>query len=550
MKWTCKFCNFASCKQKAIVNHYKDKHGRGITGFSCIYPNCFTVFQSHVELVQHLKCHKQGTSPIAKLRCELCSFSAPSNIKHYFLHLKRHLINRETVNCPFVGCSFKSRVASTFTAHRSRHHQASTFNHFKPELILHCPSQDSVNDEEDNFDLESPDVSVTEPDSQPTQKSVERRIASLFLRLQAVLHVSKSAIQELVDDLFDIGERAGQITRESIENVLKEHNYSSEECLTSLTEAFQSANPLNLLSREGSLGTDYKRQSYYKKNFSVIEHVEYLLNRQEKSHTVVYIPFLKLLSNLLKREEVLQALAKNKSVEQSGHYKSFLDGDFYKSNGILSGQELSVAITLYIDDFEICNPLGTSKNKHKVCGVYWAIGNLPSRYKSALSSIYLALLCKVEHVRIYGYDSVLKPLIDDIKCLERVGVFVDKLGCNVKGTILFVAADNLAAHSLGGFQESFNVEKFCRFCLVSRKDIQTCDVRTGNFVLRSPESFDEAVNVLKQSDVASVDGVKRDCPLNSLTGFHTCTGFPPDFLHDVLEGIVPVELSLCLADLI
>ena len=73
---------------------------------------------------------------------------------------------------------------------------------------------------------------------------------------------------------------------------------------------------------------------------------------------------------------------------------------------------------------------------------------------------------------------------------------------------------------------------------------------TGNFVLRSPESFDEAVNVLKQSDVASVDGVKRDCPLNSLTGFHTCTGFPPDFLHDVLEGIVPVELSLCLADLI
>ena len=310
MKWTCKFCNFASCKQKAIVNHYKDKHGRGITGFSCIYPNCFTVFQSHVELVQHLKCHKQGTSPIAKLRCELCSFSAPSNIKHYFLHLKRHLMNRVTVNCPFVGCSFKSRVASTFTAHRSRHHQASTFNHFKPELILHCPSQDSVNDEEDNFDLESPDVSVTEPDSQPTQKSVERRIASLFLRLQAVLHVSKSAIQELVDDLFDIGERAGQITRESIENVLKEHNYSSEECLTSLTEAFQSANPLNLLSREGSLGTDYKRQSYYKKNFSVIEHVEYLLNRQEKSHTVVYIPILKLLSNLLKREEVLQALAK------------------------------------------------------------------------------------------------------------------------------------------------------------------------------------------------------------------------------------------------
>ena len=104
-----------------------------------------------------------------------------------------------------------SRVISTFTAHRSRYHQSSTFNHFKPELILHCQSQASVYDEQDHFELESSDVSVTEPDSQPTQKSVEHRIAVLFLRLQAVLHVSKSAIQEIVDDLDII---------EILENVL------------------------------------------------------------------------------------------------------------------------------------------------------------------------------------------------------------------------------------------------------------------------------------------------------------------------------------------
>ncbi len=110
MKWTCKFSSYI---EKTIVNHYKDKHGRGRTGFSCIYPNCLTVFQSHVELLKHLTDHKQGTSPVARLRCELCTFSAPSNIKHYFLHLKRHLIKRETVNCPFVGCCFTSRVAST-----------------------------------------------------------------------------------------------------------------------------------------------------------------------------------------------------------------------------------------------------------------------------------------------------------------------------------------------------------------------------------------------------------------------------------------------------
>lgn len=37
----------------------------------------------------------------------------------------------------------------------------------------------------------------------------------------------------------------------------------------------------------------------------------------------------------------------------------------------------------------------------------------------------------------------------------------------------------------------------------------------------TPELFDEAVNVLTQTDVSCVDGVKKDCPLNRLTtNFH------------------------------
>lgn len=48
---------------------------------------------------------------------------------------------------------------------------------------------------------------------------------------------------------------------------------------------------------------------------------------------------------------------------------------------------------------------------------------------------------------MYGYKSVLEPLIKDIHYLETVGVFVEKFSLEVKGTVLYVAADNLAAHS-------------------------------------------------------------------------------------------------------
>lgn len=109
----------------------------------------------------------------------------------------------------------------------------------------------------------------------------------------------------------------------------------------------------------------------------------------------------------------------------------------------------------------------------------------------------------------------------------------------------------MGAHSLAGFQESFNVDKFCRFCLASRKDIQTTELRSDSFPLRTKLSYEACVSELKQNaDITCVNGVKRDCVLNRLTYFHTVTGFPPDVLHDLLEGIVPVELSLCLSKLI
>ena len=60
---------------------------------------------------------------------------------------------------------------------------------------------------------------------------------------------------------------------------------------------------------------------------------------------------------------------------------------------------------------------------------------------------------------------------------------MNRLGTSVRGTVIYISSDNLGAHSFAGFQESFNVDKFCRFCLAGRKDIQTCSVRSGAFVL-------------------------------------------------------------------
>lgn len=88
---------------------------------------------------------------------------------------------------------------------------------------------------------------------------------------------------------------------------------------------------------------------------------------------------------------------------------------------------MKLSVSLYVDDFEVCNPLGTSRITHKLCGVYWILNNLPPGSHSALTSIYLAVLCKSTDVKLYGYENILEPLVQDLIILEKHGVLLQVL---------------------------------------------------------------------------------------------------------------------------
>lgn len=56
----------------------------------------------------------------------------------------------------------------------------------------------------------------------------------------------------------------------------------------------------------------------------------------------------------------------------------------------------------------------------------------------------------------------------------------------------------------------------------------------------------------KQENGSEEDcGVKHSCVLSDrLSYFHPIPEFPPDILHDLFEGVVPVELVHCLKGLV
>ncbi len=106
-----------------------------------------------------------------------------------------------------------------------------------------------------------------------------------------------------------------------------------------------------------------------------------------------------------------------------------------------------------------------------------------------------------------------------------------------------MAADNLGAHSIGGFVESFSGHYVCRFCTGKHSDFQSKEVRSGSFHLRTKEEHSEHVRtVLEDEAMNNCYGVKRNCALTEkLSHFHVLTGYLPDVLIGVCtheQGIV------------
>jgi len=58
---------------------------------------------------------------------------------------------------------------------------------------------------------------------------------------------------------------------------------------------------------------------------------------------------------------------------------------------------------------------------------YFAVGNISPKYRSQISAIHLVALVKSTYIGTYGMDSVLKPIVDDVKKLVRINVYSKKL---------------------------------------------------------------------------------------------------------------------------
>lgn len=123
-------------------------------------------------------------------------------------HLRQHLKKQEMLKCPYTNCTFESNVYSTFNAHKSKDHRLLS-EKLRPDITLHIaphnsnPDETLCNDPTD-FGLEEYEEDAPVENLDDLQHQLEHNLALLFLKLQAVLHISDMALQEVIQQLNQI----------------------------------------------------------------------------------------------------------------------------------------------------------------------------------------------------------------------------------------------------------------------------------------------------------------------------------------------------------
>ena len=105
----------------------------------------------------------------------------------------------------------------------------------------------------------------------------------------------------------------------------------------------------------------------------------------------------------------------------------------------------NLLLTLYFDEFEVANPIGAYKKKHKLGGVYFSITNLNSKFKSKLASIHPLALLKMAQ----SDDDLFKELVEVLVAeINSVASFTCG-GEDYKVRVFAVIGDTPASAALG-----------------------------------------------------------------------------------------------------
>nr|XP_055062822.1 uncharacterized protein LOC129445851 isoform X2 [Misgurnus anguillicaudatus] len=361
-------------------------------------------------------------------------------------------------------------------------------------------------DDSENTHEAMPTASAASDMPENDSQAYLRNMSLFYLKLQGQLLIPASTIQTIVEEMQNVHELGQAYTIAKVSSFLKNDMSLSDEAVSKICDCIKESD-LFSACHQGQLRTTYSRNQTFTKMFKYTEPQKVPLGTDDNmtQKCAYYIPVAETLKSFLQSR-----LGRNTQSQQFGDpdvevFTDLYDGQNFKCHKFFNENPKSLKLILYQDSFEIVNPLGSAKKKHKVLAVYLSLANLPIHLRSNTDNMFLVLLCVEDDLKRFGVAKVFSELLADLKSLETEGINVD--GETVKGGLFCIAGDNLGSHCIGGFTENFSRSQyFCRYCEITRSEFVADPNVCGP--PRTPETYDAAVADLQAENIQDVRGIK------------------------------------------
>ncbi|XP_066911641.1 uncharacterized protein [Clytia hemisphaerica] len=548
-------------------------------------------------------------------KCLLCNHFHALSLRSLLNHYRIVHVNQSTFNvtCNVDGCPATFSLYNSFYKHVTRKHYAvysrqllggnpqaqhpdavditednnqGNFDDIDAEVVEDTADQedqnssdDHLNDDDDDDDDEEDDEpcqsqsSSSEDEQDPENNAannfeddpeicLKKSAAMFLLKSKERNKLSQATMDKIRDNVSCLVVQHNAILKSK---VIEELNITENDHISLLDEIFGDGN--NIF--EG-LSTEAQQKSFIKSNFSHVKPIEIILGSilvrkrkknqrfvTQKNETMMYIPILETLEQMLSNKKIFSVISKPTHQTGNGYFYDIFDGSVYTSDQYFKDHPSALAIILFHDEVEICNPLGSAATKYKIDMYYYCVANISPKYRSRVCAVQLLAIVKASHVKKYGISKILDPIINDLILLHHGHTMnfnnEEKV---VFGKVVMCLGDTLGQHLWGGFKEGVGgAYQKCRHCFCDFQTLQTV-FDLSKITQRTEKLYDEHCSEIEnatgefQNDLKITYGINRRSPLCKLPNFNITTQLPQDIMHILFEGTVQYELRLVLKELI
>lgn len=301
--------------------------------------------------------------------------------------------------------------------------------------------------------------------------------------------------------------------------------------------------------------SDYLQEIYnerHLKNF-IIFPKQIPISNNNTTLKYTYAPIRMICEKYLKNNSILQKIIfeqqrRTTTTHPNDKYSSLLDGSVSSKRNIQGALKME----LYFDDVELTPANGKGKSR-KFLQVYASCVDIPYQKRMHQHEIELLMMIDRKKVHSLNLDDplsiLLAPLTLDLQSLLSEGIEVETNGQQYKIPVVItsILGDNLAIYELLGKTCSFNANSFvCRFCHAQGNSNRNATENIQNLSI--------GMNLLsgnENDDILSLGQHPRHTfPFTDLTGVHQWNIAPPDLMHDVSEGAMPLILEIMLTSIV